>query len=629
VKHAILSCILITMSILSAPASAAAIEGFVFEDTDGSGSYDPLTDPLLPGWNITLTSLASGSTTTALTNGTGWYSFAGLDPLISYTVSEEVPEGWVNSTPSWEAPCITCGYEPPLIFHTFDDIDLVAKFPDSRIAFLTESKAGSGTLSGDFEISVQTPISVVRDSDQVAWENGRVYDFTVTYTGTGGTDTVTYAVTDGTFSRTVVYGPGTLQRPVTDLVIRARGANSSLPTFLFTSRTDIWNLTFTPAGGEPYVIPDCANPGDPNALWADQSQGRGIDILWVRTGALTGEDDLAGQGFSLTGKQRMEWTGVYPTRSNMAGTIRFGRPPCPGEERAVVSFGNCRVPPPAGNISGYALDAVTGAGIAGWEIALYDGDADTLVNITNTGSDGSYRFTDLPYGNYTVREIPVAGYEIVEPADNTHSVWIDSAGRDLTGLNFTSRQMTGTISGAKFSDLNGNGVQNINEGPLSGWTITLAFPDGSVVTTTTAPDGCYRFDNLPWGGYTVTEVQQTGWVQKLPSGGSYQVEINGTCLEAAGLDFGNMKKLVCCSCPVTAGFTYTRTGPLTCRFTDTAKGDVREWYWDFGDKSVSSERNPVHIFPAKGYYTVKEYVKTLRCDGTSYWASKSVRITVS
>ena len=44
--------------------------------------------------------------------------------------------------------------------------------------------------------------------------------------------------------------------------------------------------------------------------------------------------------------------------------------------------------------------------------------------------------------------------------------------------------------------------------------------------------------------------------------------------------------------------------PLTVRFTDTSSGSPTSWHWDFGDGSVSGEKNPVHTFTIPGMFTV-------------------------
>jgi hypothetical protein len=107
---------------------------------------------------------------------------------------------------------------------------------------------------------------------------------------------------------------------------------------------------------------------------------------------------------------------------------------------------------------------------------------------------------------------------------------------------------SGSISGRKFQDINGNGSVQASEPGLSGWTILLQQQNGlgwtTVQTTTTADGshgtalGTYRFDGLAAGTYRVVEVQQPGWTQTFGLGGySFVAQDNG--LSATGDDFGN------------------------------------------------------------------------------------------
>jgi PKD repeat protein/C1A family cysteine protease len=44
--------------------------------------------------------------------------------------------------------------------------------------------------------------------------------------------------------------------------------------------------------------------------------------------------------------------------------------------------------------------------------------------------------------------------------------------------------------------------------------------------------------------------------------------------------------------------------PLNVAFTDTSTGLPTSWYWDFGDRTNSTEQNPVHVYSKVGKYTV-------------------------
>ncbi|MHC1709963.1 MAG: collagen binding domain-containing protein [Methanomassiliicoccales archaeon] len=101
----------------------------------------------------------------------------------------------------------------------------------------------------------------------------------------------------------------------------------------------------------------------------------------------------------------------------------------------------------------------------------------------------------------------------------------------------------GSISGMKFNDANSNHAKESSEGGLSGWKIMLdgesfgGFPIH--MEATTASDGSYSFSQVPWGTYTISEVQQPGWTQTYPTTVTYTVVVDGDHLSHPGLDFGN------------------------------------------------------------------------------------------
>ena len=44
--------------------------------------------------------------------------------------------------------------------------------------------------------------------------------------------------------------------------------------------------------------------------------------------------------------------------------------------------------------------------------------------------------------------------------------------------------------------------------------------------------------------------------------------------------------------------------PLSVKFADTSSGTPTSWYWDFGDNTNATERNPAHSYTTPGRYTV-------------------------
>lgn len=128
---------------------------------------------------------------------------------------------------------------------------------------------------------------------------------------------------------------------------------------------------------------------------------------------------------------------------------------------------------------------------------------------------------------------------------------------------------TGSITGHKFNDANGNVLREADEETLSGWTIELSrcndrqLPnllanlttpvtgDGTPTvkncddlelldTTVTDSNGQFSFTGLESGTYWVCEVQKDGWVQTYPGEDMcWEVMVDG---EECIVDFGNKAK---------------------------------------------------------------------------------------
>ena len=70
--------------------------------------------------------------------------------------------------------------------------------------------------------------------------------------------------------------------------------------------------------------------------------------------------------------------------------------------------------------------------------------------------------------------------------------------------------------------------------------------------------------------------------------------------------------------------TTAGTAPLTVQFTDLSPGGPTAWFWDFGDNSTSTERDPIHTYTAPGNYTVN-----LTVTNTAGSSSAMATITVT
>jgi SdrD B-like domain len=174
-----------------------------------------------------------------------------------------------------------------------------------------------------------------------------------------------------------------------------------------------------------------------------------------------------------------------------------------------------------------------------------------LVNLEMvTGADGSYCFTGLKAGTYTVTEVVPAGWQAVGP---TSIVVTLLPGQKITCVNFFNAQVCikyGSISGNKYNDKNKNGKRDCYESTVKGVTIKLTGTTiyGELVNkqTVTSYYGSYSFTGLKAGTYTVTEVVPSGWVATGP------ISIEVTLLpgqSVTGINFFNAQKTYCgCWC---------------------------------------------------------------------------------
>ena len=145
-------------------------------------------------------------------------------------------------------------------------------------------------------------------------------------------------------------------------------------------------------------------------------------------------------------------------------------------------------------------------GLAGWSIQLSkDG---STVNATTTAADGSYKFANLAPGTYALSEVAKEGWEQTVP-QGSYTVELTNA--DVTGKDFGNRGNL-TISGQKYYDVNGNGVQDADEPGIPGGSVSLVL-DGKVVASTTTDDnGMYSFKGVLPGTYTINDPVPGGLI---------------------------------------------------------------------------------------------------------------------
>jgi len=144
-----------------------------------------------------------------------------------------------------------------------------------------------------------------------------------------------------------------------------------------------------------------------------------------------------------------------------------------------------------------------------WGFTLSQGE--TKLQTASTTSDGCLTFQNVPAGNYTVTESQQTGYRAILPASGSQDVTLGIA--ENKNIEFVNFKQPITCS----EKITGYKRNTWTEAGMSGWTINLANETGKIIgAQVTDKDGHFEFDNLCFGGYTVTEVQQFGWEQVTP-----------------------------------------------------------------------------------------------------------------
>lgn len=171
-----------------------------------------------------------------------------------------------------------------------------------------------------------------------------------------------------------------------------------------------------------------------------------------------------------------------------------------------------------------ALEDSGEPGLAGLTVELLDA-AGNVVDTTTTASDGSYLFTGLDAGAYSVRfQADPEGKTFVAQdvgGDDTIDSDVDpntgqtgpvdvNIGEDVRDVDAgVSDPGTASLAGRVFCDENDNDVDDAEPG-VGGVTVELLNASGTVIATeVTAADGSYEFTGLNAGDYSVrfpTEV---------------------------------------------------------------------------------------------------------------------------
>ncbi|MBO9998319.1 MAG: tandem-95 repeat protein [Cyanobacteria bacterium SID2] len=153
------------------------------------------------------------------------------------------------------------------------------------------------------------------------------------------------------------------------------------------------------------------------------------------------------------------------------------------------------------------------------DLAANDIDSDgtiepTTLSIATSPSNGSL----VNNGDGTVTYTPDALFA----GTDTFTYTVEDDGGATSNIATATVTVVDTgIRGSKWNDLDSDGVRDVSEPGLAGWTIYLDANDNGILdsgetSTVTDANGDYAFTGLTAGTYTVAERPQRGWRQTAP-----------------------------------------------------------------------------------------------------------------
>jgi hypothetical protein len=507
----------------------AKLSGYTFNDLNGNGTWDQLTEPPLNGWTIMLAGI--GSSFSAFTGfgtwPTGYFEFVNLTPG-EYTLDEVPQTNWSKTVSPLNPIVLASGNDfqnynfgnyngPAIIGSVFNDKN------GNRIKDLTEAglsgwtitatKTGGGgsktaTTNGNGLYSfVFSPV------DAGEWEIAQTVQSGWMQTLPEAPQHYTFDIQSGTYETGVDFG-NFKQCEVFGYKFNDFNRDSIKETFeTFISN---WKIHLF-------------------------KNGTHYDSMLTDANGMYKFSSLLPGSYTITEQNLFGWSqtvppppGYYSFTIDTGGVILTGK-----------NFGNFHILPVGGigRIMGRKFEDriqngqkdLDDAGVPNWRIRLSV--ANSVIDSALTDQNGDYIFEDLEDGIYTVSESSINEWTQTYPVGQEYyDVELNPTQRTVTARDFGNYHF-GSASGKAYNDMNHNGQCDQGELGLAGIPITLV---GSTITlqTTTVAGGGWSFTGLSAGEYSISESIPSGHHVTAPVNNIHLISILSG-MNVTSLDFGN------------------------------------------------------------------------------------------